>query len=93
MRGLPKFFNSKQDYLNCLTIDTLKEATKAELQKLIDNRFNWFDVSVLADDETGLNDDTHRVINGMQQELKEDPTSTIFRLGFTVQEVEGLINA
>lgn len=90
MRGLPKFFNTKQDYLNCLS--EFKSETKAELQKLLDYRFSWFDVEVLADPEKGLNDDTHRVVDDMQQELREDPNSRIFQLGFTVAEVEGLLN-
>jgi hypothetical protein len=90
MRGLPKFFNTKQDYFNCLA--EWKEETKAELRRLLDSRFSWFDVKVLEDGSTGLNDDTHRVIDNMQQELKEDPNARIFQLGFTVVEIEELLN-
>lgn len=89
MRGLPKFFNTKQDYLNCLAIEELKEATKKELQKLIDNRFSWFDVAVI--DGVGIEDETHRVVEDMQQELREDPNARIFQIGFTVQEIEELL--
>lgn len=91
MRGLPKFFNTKQDYLNCF--EGYKEGVKAELQKLLDARFNWFDVEVLENPEIGINDETHRVIENMQQELKEDPNARLFKLGFTVDEVKELINA
>lgn len=90
MRGLPKFFNTKQDYFNCLAEWT--EETKTELKRLLDSRFSWFDVKVLEDGSTGLNDDTHRVIDNMQQELKEDPNARIFQLGFTVEEIEELLN-
>lgn len=90
MRGLPKFFNTKQDYFNCLV--EFKEETKKELKKLLDSRFSWFDTKVLEDATTGLNDETHRVIDNMQQELKEDPNARIFQLGFTVAEIEELIN-
>jgi len=93
MRGFPKFLNSKQDYLNCLA--DFPNETKAELQRLLDTRYAFFDVAVIADE--GITDDTHRVVSSgddkIQQELREDPTAEIFRKGFTVQEVEGLINA
>lgn len=89
MRGLPKFFNTKQDYLNCLA--DFAEETKKELQKLLDYRFSWFDVAVLEDGATGITDDTHRVIENMQQELREDPNARIFQLGFTVAEIGELL--
>lgn len=89
MKGIPKFFNTKQDYLNCLT--DYESETKENLKKLLDSRFSWFDTSVLSDSTKGLNDDTHRVVGDMQQELKEDPNARIFKLGFTVAEVEELI--
>lgn len=94
MRGFPKFLNSKQDYLNCLT--NFQEETKKELQMLLDSRFSWFDVAIIEDE--GLTDNTHRVIaddEGVktQQILREDPNARIFMLDFAVEEVEELINA
>ncbi len=91
MRGLPKFFNTKQDLLNCLADENLKEAAKLKLKQMLENRFNWFDVELLGD-KTGINDENHRVIDGMQQELREDKTTSLFRLGFTVEEAEEIIN-
>lgn len=90
MRGFPKFLNTKQDYLNCLP--DWKEPTQEELKKLLKNRFSWFDTAVLDDVSEGLNNETHRVVGNMQQELKEDPNARIFQLGFTVAEVEELLN-
>jgi len=88
MRGFPKVLNSKQDYLNCLK--DFPDETKADLQRLLDTRYSFFDVAVIANE--GLNDDTHRVVSSdddkIQQELKENPNAEIFRKGFTVQEVE-----
>lgn len=92
MRGFPKFLNTKQDYLNCLTM--FPEETKKALQTLLDNRFNWFDVAILEEDvaELAVN---QRIIETdgekMLQEEKEDPNARIFLLGFTVEEVEELI--
>lgn len=93
MRGFPKHLNTKQDYLNCL--GEFPDETKAELQRLLDNRFVWTDTAVLADGETGVTDDTHRVIKAddgdIQQELKEDTCSELIRLGFTVAEIEEML--
>lgn len=92
MRGLPKFFNTKQDYLNCLAVFT--EETKAELKKLLDYRFSWFDVAVIEDELTELGVNQRVVDVGgekMLQEEKEDPNARIFQLGFTVAEVEELL--
>ena len=74
--------NTKQDYLNYLTVDS--EETKKALQLLLDTRFIWKTTAILAANATGVNDSTHRVIG-------EDSNAKIFRLGFTVTEVEGLI--
>lgn len=94
MRGFPKRINTKQDYYNLLA--DYPAETKQELQKLLDTRYIWKDTKVLADGETGLEDSTHRVVEQdgerIQQEYIEDPNARLFRLGFTVTEVEGLIN-
>ncbi len=91
MRGFPKHLNSKQDYLNCLS--DYPAETKAELQRLLDSRFVWQDTAIIENE--GITDDTHRVIETedgkIQQELVEDTNAEIFRLGFTVEEVEELI--
>ena len=92
MRGLPKFFNTKQDYLNCLT--EFAEETKAELKKLLDYRFSWFDVAVIEGEVTELGVNQRVIENGDEkklQEEKEDPNARIFQLGFTVAEVEELL--
>lgn len=93
MRGFPKHLNSKQDYVNCLEL--FPTETKAELQRLLDDRFVWVDTAIL-DGTTGTMDSTHRVIESedglIQQELKEDTNAKLFRLGFTVSEVEEILN-
>lgn len=93
MRGFPKHLNSKQDYLNCLT--EFPQETKAELQRLLDNRFAWVDTAVLEDEEAGIVDDTHQVIETdegrIQRELIEDTHSELFRLGFTVAEIQEML--
>lgn len=94
MRGFPKRINTKQDYINLL-VDYPAE-TKQELQKLLDTRYFWQKTKVLAEGETGIEDDTHKIVEQdgerIQQEYREDSNARLFRLGFTVTEVEGLIN-
>lgn len=82
--------NTKQDYLNL----EQSEYRTMQLQGLISNRFIWKDICVLETEE-GVEDDTHRVEERdgdyIQQEYVEDPNALIFRLGFTVEEVEELL--
>ena len=52
--------NTKQDYLNYLTVDS--EETKKALQLLLDTRFIWKTTAILAANAAGVNDSTHRVI-------------------------------
>lgn len=84
--------NTKEDYLNLFLAD--KESGKAELRNLLTNRFHWFDVEILESDIEV--DSTHRIIGDdserILQEYKEDSNSRLFMLGFTVEEVERLIN-
>ena len=93
MRGFPKHLNSKQDYVNCLEL--FPTETKAELQRILDDRFVWVDTAIL-NGTAGVVDSTHRVIESddglIQQELKEDTNAKLFRLGFTVSEVEEILN-
>lgn len=83
--------NTKQDYIN------LKDTEKGQkaLRDLLDLRYIWKSVRVLETKEQGLEDSTHRIIDNdgdlIQQEYVEDDNAKIFRLGFTVQEVEELI--
>lgn len=85
--------NTKQDYLNFLTVQP--EATKKELQLLLKTRFVWKITGILAANAAGVIDDTHRVTGEeperLQQELVEDENAKIFRIGFTVAEVEEIL--
>lgn len=94
--------NTKQDYLNLLQIDRIQGINR--LQSLLDSRFTWQWVKDLAKDEAGIEDDMHKILpeidegedglqrNRMQFALKQYQHAEIFRLGFTVDEVEQLIS-
>lgn len=94
MIDFPETLNTKQDYLNCLELYPQK--TKEKLLELVNNRYSWLDTRILTDGEIGISDETHRVIEcedeKIQQEYKEDENSRIFQLGFSIEEVETLIN-
>lgn len=85
--------NTKQDYLNFLTVQP--EATKKELQLLLDTRYTWQTTAILASGDDGVTDDTHRVIGEepekMQQILVEDENAKMFRIGFTVTEIKEIL--
>lgn len=103
MRGFPPHLNTKEDYLNMLNIDPAKTVTM--LQELLDTRCLWIQTKELESEEEGVTDDTHEVrelvfVNPdtQQQEKKycqyewqESPYTPLFQLGFTVQEVDDLI--
>lgn len=87
--------NTKQDYLNCLAM--YPQEGKKQLQLLLTSRFAWFNTQVLLTNDTSLiQDETHRLIENedefIYQEYIEDTNSKLFKIGFTVTEVEGLIN-
>lgn len=94
MKGFPKHLNAKQDYLNVLSM--YPDETKLALQALLDSRFVWVDSDIV---DGKIEDDTHKIlekpddagtIQQYQMELVEDVNAHIFRLGFTVKEVEFL---
>lgn len=95
MIGFPKTLNTKQDYLTC--IDLFPVDTKVELQRLLDDRFVWKNKGVIAIGDTPVKDGTHKVqksVDGTeihQLELIDDDCAKIYRLGFSVEEVENLI--
>lgn len=101
MKGFPKHLNSKKDYLY-IRAHFDRELWLPEYQKLLDSRFDWFFVEDLESKEQGIEDDTHKIVETTdtetqttkyaQYEYRENPTAKIFRIGFTVAEVEELMN-
>lgn len=104
MRGCPRIFATKQDFLN--GIETYPEETKAELRRLIAGRFEFVPTDELAEGEEGIEDENHQIIKTtetdpktgkqvtkrIQLERQEDANARLFRLGFTVDEAERLVS-
>lgn len=100
MKGSPKHFNTKKDVI--ITLNKWPEQTKDAIQRMLDNRYSWMIDSKLSESETGVEDDTHRIVEITDEETgevteryqhvwQEDPNCQLFRLGFTVSEAEGLL--
>jgi hypothetical protein len=99
MKGFPKTFNTKKDVELCL--EKWPRQTKAFLQRILDNRFEWLIDRKLDSTEEGVENDTHKVsvvydedgsmVERYQLEWKEDPNARLFRLGFTVDEAQELV--
>jgi hypothetical protein len=96
MKGIPKHLATRQDYLNIKDwFDRSKWGPR--FRELIDNRYIWVETGPVEGD--GVTDDTHKVSMGIidgeeapiQLELQEDPNAKIFRLGFTVSEIESYL--
>ena len=102
MRGCPRTFATKQDFLN--GIETYPEETKAALRRLIAGRFEFVQTGILSDGEVGLEDENHAVITTsetdqktgeqitkrVQLEKRECENARLFRLGFSLEEAEKL---
>lgn len=101
MQGEPKWFNTRQDVDNWREMAG-EEAYQATIQRLYDARMIWITTGELAESETGIEDELHRiiisqdmetgVITRSQQELQADTNAYIFtRLGFTDGECRAIL--
>jgi hypothetical protein len=104
MRGKPKFLNTKQDYYNVLELgeDVITKAEKKQLfEDLLSNVNDWIVVGPVEEGK-GIEDETHKVVASEPMMEGDEVTYTqfvfaknegarIFQLGFTVEEVQGII--
>ena len=93
MRGFPKTISTKIDVQNLFQLYPYE--TREYLQKLLDTRFVWRSTGAIAEGTAGVHDATHRIMrteSGLEQfELVEDENAKIFRMGFSVAEVEEML--
>ena len=100
MHGFPKYLSTQQDVLNVM--QEHPKQTRNFLQELLDTKDVWLLVRKLNDGEIGVEDETHKVVTNddpetkgvvgrYQYEFKEDPNGPIFRMGFTVEAVQLLV--
>ena len=102
MKGMPKHWNTKKDVM--VSLDHSPDQTKAYLQTFVDGIEKWMTDRKLDEGESGIEDDTHKikeikdeetgeVVERYQLEWKEDPNCKLYRLGFTKDEAQSVINA
>lgn len=96
-------FEYVREHLDELGGETAKARLKAEYEALIEGSTCWYTGDELASESEGITDDTHKIISSTegsgdnavtkytQMVLKTNKEAKIFRLGYTVAEVENLI--
>ena len=99
MVGYPKFLNTKEDY-EFVRANFPKEQWESDFKALLNERYEWFNLGEIEGE--GVTDDTHKVVEDKrddetvvryQYEYKENENARIYRLGYTVEEVENILNA
>lgn len=98
MKGYPKHLNTKEDYIY-VKDNFPKEEWEQDWKDLLSTVKDWFFDHDLADDDDGVTDDTHKVVESemdmdgekvtkrAQYVLKENPTCIMYQLGFTEAEI------
>lgn len=102
MKGFPKNLNTKHDY-DYVRANFPPEMWIPEYEMLLASRTVWLPTGEVVNEAAGIVDATHKVeieqqsekdeIKYVQYELKENPDAKIFRLGFSVEEVESILTA
>lgn len=99
MVGYPKFLNTKEDY-EFVRANFPKEQWESDFKALLNERYEWFNLGEIEGE--GVTDDTHKVVEDKQDdgtitryqyEYKENENARIYRLDYTVDEVENILNA
>lgn len=106
MRGFPKYTDIATKYdVNNLR-DIFPQETKQFLECLKGDRFIWEDKGDIPSIEDGIVDDTHKVVEVLirptcegeeptkelhQLELIEDKNARVFRMGYTLNEIDSII--
>ena len=92
MKGLPKHLSTKEDYL--FAKDNYdKSYWEPIFQNLLDTHFDWFAIN----EDEYLEDENHKKVIDEQDgridyfEYRENENALIYRLGFTVEEVEDIL--
>lgn len=100
MVGFPKHCNTKEDYLY-VQEHFPREQWEPVFQALLDERLAWLNTGKLKSVD-GVTNKTHKVVTvggeedgtplqHYQYEFKEDENCKLFRVGFTVEEVQLLL--
>ena len=101
MRGYPKTLQTREDYEYVLANFT-KDQYLQDFKDLLISRFDYIYQHNMADDEVVSDDIPHKILSQTDEKGNyvrqlyyrvEVPTAKIFQLGYTVEEVEKIINS
>ena len=101
MRGFPKVLNSRQDYENIVSDFGYTAKVKRAYQGLLNTAEKYeFDKELAAESERTGPEPEYKVMTQeeegtekiVQFKLVDNPNGKIFRLGFTVNEVQEVID-
>lgn len=104
MKGFPKHLNTREDY-EYVKENFPKDQWLPCFEALLENTENWFFEKNLASKAEGVEDATHKIVETTnsteegaeptyaQYVLKTDENAKIFRIGYTVAEVQAIIAA
>lgn len=100
MQGVPKYLNTKEDY-EYLRQNFPAEVWRPKFESLLAERMQWFNTGALAEGVAGQTDATHKVVEDAgtggaaatryQYKLRDDANCLLYRLGYTAEEVEGML--
>lgn len=101
MRGFPKVLNSRQDYENVVSDFGYTAKVKRAYQGLLNTAKKYeFDKELAAESDRTGPEPEYKVMTQeeegtetiVQYKLVDNPNSKIFKLGFTVDEVQEVID-
>src|SRR5690554_4948302 len=102
MIGFPKKLNSRKDYENIIKdFGYIKDVKRAYQGLLNTSKHYVFDRNLTSEEEPDGNEPEYKVLEEEQEDetmqrvqykLIENTTGKIFKLGFTIDEVEEVIN-
>ena len=97
MRGFPKTLNSKKDYQNIIDDFGYGEEVKRAYQGLLNTSKKWQFDKLLDSKENADTGDNYKVMEDeerglVQYKLVDNPEGKLFKIGFTIQEVQEVID-
>lgn len=104
MKSFPKHLNSKEDYYY-IKDNFPEKKWRPKWEALLKERYRWMDDHVIASEDEGITDETHRVSSYttkdtttgeeitvyVQQEYKKYEAAPFWRLHFTEEEVYAVL--
>lgn len=97
MKGFPKTLNSKKDYQNIIDDFGYCKEVKRAYKGLLNSTKKWKFDKLLDDKEDANDGDNYKIMEDeerglVQYKLVDNPNGKLFKLGFTKEEVQEVID-